>query len=917
MAEADAPTLSAKDIAPPPEVLGQEIVIVFTDIERSTALARYAGPAWPQILHSCHEAVRSPFGEQGGFEAGNQGDGLLYLFASFDGTLQAILEAFAALRGDRERSGEAKIRMGVHVGTVSFSSEIGFYGLDIHRASRVASAANGEQVLLSKVAAERAKASTIDGVHVTDHGLFHLKDFPQPEDISELDVGGESLPVRARSVASGELPASAGRLVGRDAELHELDELVQYGTAGEVITLSGAGGVGKTRLASAYLELHGSRASHFVDFSQVEDPALVLPEIARVLVLGLDTAPTVDRVAEALDAQGSILVLDNLEQIIDAATEIATLARQAQQAKIIVTSRAELRIANEHVIDVRPLKTGRSGVGDLSPAVALFLELAEDQLGPDPLDDASLRLIGDICRALDGLPLAIELAVGRLNVLTLTDLAEQVSKSLVAVLVNGRRDGPIHHRAVTTAIQRSYDMVSADAQLLFRRLGMLPAGATIETLSNLSGLERGEVANATAELVDHRLVTPSDGRTGNRRFTMLRILREVAASFDSGEQASARHVVVDFYHDLAQRAAVDFQSSKYDETFRLLEDEAENFRTIFDWTEDDPELLDPMLKAAANLMPFWWQTNVESGMEQLRRLTDRKAAVDQPSYPHALIRMSMLASYGGGAGEAIRLARLGVSACRRSGRSGRTLSSGLQLLGAAYSARGKRQAALAAIYESLAIDRGLAPMERAVHLVNNGNVLLAEDNWRQALELYNESLSIFEDAEVSWMRAAPLARLGDVSIRRGYPGQATTLLTDSLALWESGPGVGGRARAQAGLARARWCTGGHNDDAMALAIDAFNWAHGIRAHGELPWSVIVIAACLSTNGEHEQAARLFGAGSAMATAFSQPVHGCLNNDLSQSVALIKSVLGPERVDELWADGEEWTVGDAANVIAGL
>jgi predicted ATPase/class 3 adenylate cyclase len=907
---ADSPAVvSAIEIQPPRDVVGDRVAILISDIEGSTEMAQTLDTSWQDVLSGHHRLVRRCCTAREGFEASNNGDGFLYLFSSVTAAVAAAVAARDSLRHEVWPTGTAvRVRIAVHVGSVVHRPDAGFIGVDIHRAARIMSAGHGDQILLSAAAYAcldpRAPAPV---GHVIDHGFYWLKDLRSPERIYELTDGGLGGSIRARSVGQADYPATPCRLVGREEELHLLQRLL-VDRRGVPITVCGAGGVGKTRLAIELLRSNQTRPGTFIDLAPMMDSTQVLTELARVLGIDGSTTPTIDDVAWELDRRATLIVLDNVEQVIGAAPMIARLARLASEARLVVTSRMNLNVTGEAVIALAPLTVG----GGTSTALELFEELAVELHGRALTTPEERRVAAEICSLLDGLPLAIELAVGRLDMLGLGGLRRHLSQS-TQILVAGRRDASDRHRALESAVRWSYDLLGARAQRVFRCLSQLPGGATAGSIVELAGFDLSSALVSLEELVDHRLAYVNPGSAGEPRFVMLRVVRDFGThELECDEAAQLWAGITVHSQRLARRAEVELSSHAVHDSYLELLDEIDNVRSVLERGVGDDILLERALALAADMTPFWWQDHLAEGLQWLRRLA--AAGDSTPTAPRAYVRAAMLATYGGRADDAIQLAQRGVELCRAQARQGSDLSLGLQVLAAAWSAQGERARALAAVEEGLTIDRTVRPGTRAIHVVNHGNVLLAENLIDEAEALYAESQAFFERQGDSWLIAGPLARLGDVAIRRGDLDRAAELLARALTTWRQGGASSGQARAQAGLARARFLAG-DRDDAVRLAGAAFTWAREAGTHGEAPWAIAVRAATLVTEARPEDAGLLFGAAHGLGVAFAQPLHGCIAHDLGAANAELDEMLTPAGAEQLRRQGRSWSVDRAMVEVA--
>lgn len=881
---------SARHIAPPDGFLGRDSAIVYTDIVGSTELAESLGDGWSRTLADHHGIVRRNLDGQGAFEAGNQGDGFLYFFQDVRDAATAVRSALSDLADGQDSTLDVHIRVGIHWGPVGFTPGVGFYGLELHRGARVANAAGTGQVLLSEPAAERLALQLPSECKLVDLGEFWLKDLRRPERLFELmDVDStETLP-RARAVAAQDLPLFAAELVGRAELLDEIRTTVDT-SSGVITSLCGPGGVGKTRLAVELLREQPRGTGFFVDLSEAESPAQMIPAIARAVGVDATRDLLPQHLARELGSQRALVVIDNVEQIVECAPEIGLLARRAPDASIVVTTRVPLRLSNENVIEVEPLGTDASMANELRPAGRLLAQL----VGLTEPTEHEIETMSVICRELDGLPLAIELAAGRVGLLGLDEVAIQLAHS-IDMLVSGRRDAPERHRTLTSTVLWSYALLSFEAQKIFRALSQFPSGATVAALEALETLDTGQVLTGTAELVEHHLVRCLPSETGTR-FQMLRVIREVADAelVKAGELASTRVHAASYLRVLAHDAVLYLGADSEKETYARLLRELENFRLMFDWASD-PELIDTALASASDLLMFWWHDHLRDGINVLRDLTELPGADRSRHFPRALVSMSILATYGGDPGESMRLAQRAVAAARETSPVGPTICTALQQLAISHAAHDQGMLALSAAEEALEVAQHLPDFARAMQLVGVGPVLLSENQVSKAEAVLSEAVDIFEDAGASWLAAAPVARLGECAIRRGDLDQANRLALDGIQRWSESPGVNGKSRAWSGLARVRWCEG-NIDDARALSHDAAISAIELNAIGDLPWALIVVAAVAAHDERFDLAQTVFRRATSLARSYSQPILGALRHELAVPYNAVGEALGEHIVD---------------------
>jgi predicted ATPase/class 3 adenylate cyclase len=473
------------------------VTFLFTDIEASTRLLHAVGPdAYAEALSEHRRMLRAAFEAQGGVEVDTQGDAFFVAFPTAPGAVAAADAGQQALE-----SGPIRVRMGLHTGTPTVTSE-GYVGVDVHRGARVAALAHGGQVLVTE-----ATAALVDGVGLTDLGRHHLKDFDGPTRVHQL--GTASFPP-LRTPGAVDLPTPATGFIGREPELHRA-VTIWIERSPRVLSVIGPGGIGKTRFAIELARLltdEADGATIFVPLAAVRDPSLVPTTLAARL--GSQSAAP-EALAAAVGARRTHLVLDNLEHLLpDAATPLAGLVAAAPSLRLIVTSREPLRIQGEIELDLPPL-----GEDD---ARTLFLARTRD----DRLTDAETSAVDLLCDRLDRLPLAIELAAARTKLLTPSQLLDRIGRRLD--LLSGTRDAEERHATLRATIAWSHDLLDDAEQALFARLSTFAAGCTLESAEAVCDAD----LDVLASLVEKSLVRRRTGASGEERFWMLEMILEYA-----------------------------------------------------------------------------------------------------------------------------------------------------------------------------------------------------------------------------------------------------------------------------------------------------------------------------------------------------------------------------------------------------
>ncbi len=591
------------------------VTFLFTDIEGSTRLLQALGHESFAALLAGHDAILRTEVDGRGVVVKTIGDGF---FAAFADPIAAVAAASSIQRRIAEtmwpRGALVKVRMGLHTGAGILGGD-DYIGLDVHRSARIAGAANGGQIVVSATTAELIGPRLPDGVTIRELGTHLLRDLTRPERLFEIDVAGlahEFPPLRTADVTSISLPAQATSFIGRDVEVREVAALLERA---RLVTLTGPGGTGKTRLAiavAARVAPSFPDGVSFVPLETVTDPDLLPTAILETLELHTTAANVspADHLLGYLRGKRTMLVLDNVEQILPCAAFIARLVESSPGVALLVTSRAPLRIAAEHDYPVPPLAVPRAEAKDAASvatndAVALFTDRA-GAVRPDfAVTDASVAKVAEITRRLDGLPLAIELAASRVRLLTLDAILERLDNRLLAA---GGSDMPPRQRTITTTIGWSYDLLTQPVRRLFERCSVFIGGATLTDIEAVCGPpeELGvEVLDGLEGLVEQSLLrlTVSEGEP---RYQMLVVVREYAraALVVRGHEAiiARRHATV--FADLAARAAPFLLTSEQARWLDRLTTDHDNLRAALEWSVAAGEV-DLALGMVADLWRYW------------------------------------------------------------------------------------------------------------------------------------------------------------------------------------------------------------------------------------------------------------------------------------------------------------------------
>ena len=559
------------------------LTLLFSDIEGSTGALRTLGADYAAVLSTHRGILRAAFERWHGREMGTEGDSFFVVFSSVADALNAAAESQRGLeRAEWPPGGRVRVRMGLHTGEPT-PHEDGYVGMDVHLAARVAGLAHGGQVVMTEATRRIAAAHLPDGATVVDLGLHRLKDFPDPERLYQLTLDGLDQrfpPLRSLGRAS-DLPVPNTSLVGREAEIGELGTLLTGGGA-RVVTLTGPGGAGKTRLAiavAAALAEESADGVYFVPLEAVTSAEVMWTTLADHLGLPVAGRTPADVVA-FLAERPALLVLDNLEQL-PAASGVVTELVTAPAVRILATSRRPLHVAGEFQRPVAPLSvTGPEPAQ--AAAASLFVERARMVRPGLVLTEGDLVHVVEICRLLDGLPLAIELAAARMKVFGPGALRNRLAAGIE--LAAGRLPLPERHRTLTTTVAWSYGMLDPELQHVFRQLGAFGGDFDVEAVSAVVP-DCADPLDALEELLDVSLLTVEERPDGEPRFRLLRTISGFARRMltDAGEHEPAFRRHGEHYLALVEALAPQLQTHAHLAAKDRVGSELDNLRAVLEW----------------------------------------------------------------------------------------------------------------------------------------------------------------------------------------------------------------------------------------------------------------------------------------------------------------------------------------------
>jgi predicted ATPase/class 3 adenylate cyclase len=601
----------------------ETLTFLFTDIEGSTTLLRRVGESvYAQVLADHHAVIRSALAAHDGKELNVMGDGFFAAFSSPRACVAAVLEMQQALEARAWPGGEhVRVRMGVHTGEAA-DTAAGLLGLDIHRAARVAAVAYGGQVLLSETAAALVRDFLPAGAALRDLGLHRLKDLGRPEQIFQLQGAGlqaefPALRSLGHPAMRNNLPTQLAAFIGREKELSEVRALVK---SCRLVTLTGAGGCGKTRLglqlAAGLLDGSGDGV-WLVELAAVTSEDAVASAVCDAVGIAAQPGRTVLEVLlDALAPQDMLIVLDNCEHLIGGCAKTAdAFLRRCPKVHLVATSREPLRISGETIYRVPPLslpEPGKTGVAaaESSDAVALFADRAQAQGTSLPIDEQTVPLVVSICRRLDGLPLAIELAAARLRSLSLSALADRLDQGF-GLLTEGSRTAAERQQTLQAAVEWSYSLLNRAEQLLLGRLAAFAESFDLdaaEAVCGFGGIQAADVAGLLGSLVDKSLVVAEPAGPA-LRYRLLETIRQFAADRlaecgdDEAADVSAAHC--QYYLSVAETAAPHLTGPDQVSWLERLDADQANLRRAAGHAASRPDATAQVLQFGLALRRYW------------------------------------------------------------------------------------------------------------------------------------------------------------------------------------------------------------------------------------------------------------------------------------------------------------------------
>ena len=800
-----SPPFPSMPATPPPSIPARTaqptgtVTFLLTDIEGSTALWQQAGEAFKATLDSHNALIRQQARAQGGYTVKEAGDGFLIAFAAAGDALACALACQQALASQEPSpSGRPlRVRMALHTGDIEVRGE-DYQGLVLHRVSRLLTAAHGEQTLCSEATATLLRRDLPAGVSLRDLGLYRLRDVPHAERIFQVQEAAlpqtDFPPLHADRAHAGHLPLSFTRFFGRETEIATLCTLL-LSEPTRLVTLTGPGGTGKTRLAlevgrSLVEPLAG--AVWFVPLVDISEAGLLPGAIVEAMGLScLGQVEPLEQVVEALSRQPALLVLDNMEQLVEeGAFVVQTLLERVPSLTLLVTSRQLLGLSSEREFAVPTLPTpqGSHALSTLTlyESVQLFVDRAQTVRPDFQVTNHNAPGLAELCDRLEGIPLALELAAARAQVLTPSQMLLQMAQRF-DFLVSRKKDVALRHRTLKSAIDWSYALLAPDLQRFFVQLSVFRGGWTSEAAEAVC--TEPLALDLLAQLRECSLVLASE-EAGSIRFRMLDSLREYGGDRlkEGGEKEAVQARHGDYFLTLAEEVKPKLLGGpEQGKWLDVLEQEHDNLRAAADYClqhAQGAEATEKGLRLGKALLRFWMTRGyLREGRERLTALLALPSAQGRTTArADALNDSGWLACLQGDYPAASALFKESLLLRRELGdRPG--IAASLNLLGMVVFEQGDSDAATSLFEESLLLRRELGDrIGSAAALVSLGNAASVRCEYAGARLLYEESLALFRQLEDKQGISSALVNLGNVAKAQSDYAAAHSLFEESLLL---------------------------------------------------------------------------------------------------------------------------------------
>ncbi len=904
---------SKEKLSRPASIPTGTVTFLFTDIEGSTKRWEADPEAMDAALKQHDAILREVIEHHSGYVFKTVGDAFCAAFSRSSDALAAAIEAQLALGGKDSSAVEGlRVRMGLHAGEVS-QRDGDYFGPTLNRVARLMSIGHGGQVLLSETV-RLATPATPPETTLVDMGLRRLKDLTQPEHVWQLTIAGlpaQFPPLNSLDARPNNLSSQLTSLVGRESDLEEVKSLL---ARHRLVTLAGSGGVGKTRVAvqvGADLIDQYPDGVWFVDLAPISDPELVASVAAKVLGISVPEGHSVDAAIPLwLRSKTVLLIFDNCEHVLGAAVGLGdAILKSAPLARILATSRQTLGIPGEAVYNVPSLAVPPETVGLKAEealrfgAVALFRDRAVASDTRFVLTDDRASSVAEICRRLDGIPLAIELAAARVKVLGTTNLARRLDERF-KVLTGGSRIALPRQKTLAALIDWSYDLLSEQEQKLFRGLGIFAGGFGLEAASAIcasEGVGEHEVLELVASLVDKSLVVADNG-SEPERFSLLESTRAYALeklkSLSERESLARRHA--EYFTDMALRTDKAAGNLPVAAVLARLEPEVDNFRAALEWASKDPHDVALGGSLAGALEQLWYEGGLSAeGRWWIGSALERE---HEPAIAGRLwVALALLSSgrrkYD--CGERARALYESVGDERGTAHALRSLARGLIQMG-------RLEEAATAATRALAVFREHGDKQGEALCLNElADIAGDSGDVGAARELYAQTLAAFRLLGDESGHAVVLIDLAELEFRAGDPGQAIRNARDAIEIDSRGKNATNLAIEYSNSAA--YCIAmGDLDAAHECAGNGLRWANKAQSSSKVAWILQHLALIAGLRAQVQAAARLLGYVDSKFKELGLERESTERWGYEKLSALLRERLSAAEIEQLAREGAVWS-----------
>jgi predicted ATPase/class 3 adenylate cyclase len=921
------------------------VTFLFTDIEGSTRILSAIGPErYGELLGVHHDLMRAAIAAHAGHEIDTAGDAFFVAFEKPREAVDAVVEAQRGLAAYAWPEGaEIKVRMGIHTAEAT-STSAGYVGVGVHRAARICHVAHGGQVLISQAThdllLDEGGGAAGTATTLLDLGTHRLKDFQEPQRIFQLRAPGlaTDFPPLRSAISPTNLPAELTSFVGREREAGEIRALLDRH---RLVSLVGVGGTGKTRLLLHVAgEVVGKHADGewLVELAPLREPGLVVEEAVRAVGVQVGPGqPAIGALIDFLRDKDLLLLLDNCEHLIEPAAALAEqVLGSCRSVQIIATSREALGISGEATYPVPSL-----GVPALSEeidieaigsteAVALFVERATTTLPSFRLDTSNAAAVVEICRRLDGIPLALELAAARVNVLSPAEIAKGLGDRF-RLLTGGRRTAVPRQQTLQALIDWSWDLLHEQDQGLLRRLSVFAGGWTLEAAAAVTG---GEVASpfetldGLGRLVDRSLVTV--GHEGETRYGMLETIRQYANDrlVASGEanELRARHLA--WFRRFVHETATGLYSADMLVSLRRIETEFDNARAALEWAfETDPQAA---LEMCLDLGRYWRTRSMGlEGVDLMRRAAElarqwRAMPSEVPDAERLVLEAQVVASlqllmWNRGVPSAGTIVDHAVEIARASGDPAAlidVLAMDLQIQFVRQAGPGL-DAQRAIAHEVLDLATGLGDPFRLTLAQGMLGLVEAQADPASAEDWLARAAETARSLGNPWTTATGLQMRGRVAAQVGRLADAQRFFREAQILLEQVGDTRFALSSQSELAHALRRSGATDEAAAEYRKTIAGWQRsGNRgAVANQLESFAFLAITKGAEGDGGRAARLLGAAEALRERAGDAMSPRERIEYDAAVTQLRGLIDAPTFDAAWAEGRALTADAAVGLAA--